>query len=76
MRLKVSSPSTDLSSVTKTAKVFVVSPAAPLLEVDFGRTGLYAEYAARCGIRVTGGSEQIRAVVPGEAERANRSASS
>ncbi|MCY7340315.1 MAG: GntR family transcriptional regulator [Pseudonocardia sp.] len=43
--------------------------AAPLLEVDFGRTALYAEYAARCGVRVTGGSERIRAVVPGEAER-------
>lgn len=45
------------------------SLAAPLLEVDFGRTGLYAEYAARCGVRVTGGSERIRAVVPGAAER-------
>jgi GntR family transcriptional regulator len=43
--------------------------AAPLLDVDFGRTGLYAEYAARCGIRVTGGSERIRAVVPDQAER-------
>jgi GntR family transcriptional regulator len=43
--------------------------AAPLLDVDFARTGLYAEYATRCGVRVTGGSERIRAVVPGEAER-------
>lgn len=43
--------------------------AAPLLDVDFGRTALYTEYAARCGVRVTGGSERIRAVVPGEAER-------
>ncbi|HWM59022.1 MAG TPA: GntR family transcriptional regulator [Pseudonocardia sp.] len=43
--------------------------AAPLLEVDFGRTALYTEYAARCGVRVTGGSERIRAVVPDEAER-------
>src|SRR6185312_4336859 len=43
--------------------------AAPLLDVDFGRTALYAEYAARCGVRVTGGSERIRAVVPGPAER-------
>ena len=33
--------------------------AAPLLDVDFGRTALYAEYAARCGVRVTGGSEVI-----------------
>jgi GntR family transcriptional regulator len=43
--------------------------AAPLLEVDFGRTALYAEYAQRCGVRVTGGSERIRAVVPAPAER-------
>jgi GntR family transcriptional regulator len=42
--------------------------AAPLLEVDFARTGLYAEYAARCGVVVTGGDERIRAVVPGPAE--------
>lgn len=42
---------------------------APLLEVDFGRTGLYTEYAERCGVRVTGGSERIRAVVPDDAER-------
>lgn len=43
--------------------------AAPLLEVDFSRTGLYAEYAIRCGIRVTGGSERISAVVPDAAQR-------
>lgn len=43
--------------------------AAPLLDVDFSRTALYVEYAARCGVRVTGGSERIRAVVPDEAER-------
>src|SRR6185437_12969259 len=43
--------------------------AAPLLEVDFARTALYDEYAARCGIRVTGGHEHLRAVVPNEAER-------
>lgn len=43
--------------------------AAPLLEVDFSRTALYTEYSARCGVRVTGGREQIRAVVPGAAER-------
>jgi GntR family transcriptional regulator len=43
--------------------------AAPLLDVDFGRTGLYAEYAARCGVRVTGGSERIRAVLPDAGER-------
>jgi GntR family transcriptional regulator len=43
--------------------------ARPLLDVDFGHTGLYAEYAARCGVRVTGGSERIHAVVPNSAER-------
>jgi GntR family transcriptional regulator len=43
--------------------------AAPLLDVDFARTALYDEYAARCGIRVTGGHEHLRAVVPSAAER-------
>src|SRR5690242_17010431 len=43
--------------------------AAPLLDVDFSRTGLYAEYAERCGVRVTGGSEVICAVVPDAAQR-------
>ncbi|MBW0103578.1 GntR family transcriptional regulator [Pseudonocardia sp. KRD291] len=43
--------------------------AAPLLDVDFSHTGLYDEYRRRCGIRVTGGRENIRAVVPGEGER-------
>lgn len=43
--------------------------AGPLLDVDFSRTGLYAEYAARCGVRVTDGSEWIRAVVPGAGQR-------
>jgi GntR family transcriptional regulator len=43
--------------------------AAPLLDVDFARTALYDEYAARCGVRVTGGHEHLRAVVPDEAER-------
>jgi GntR family transcriptional regulator len=37
--------------------------------VDFGRTALYTEYAARCGVRVTGGNEVIRAVVPDAAQR-------
>ena len=40
--------------------------AAPLLDVDFARTALYDEYAARCGIRVTGGHEHLRAVVPAD----------
>ena len=43
--------------------------AAPLLDVDFAHTALYEEYAARCGIRITGGHEDLRAVVPDEAER-------
>ena len=37
--------------------------AEPLLEVDFTRTALYTELAARCGVRVTGGRERVRAVV-------------
>lgn len=44
--------------------------AAPLLDVDFSHTALYAEYADRCGVRVTGGTEHIRAVVPTRGERA------
>lgn len=36
----------------------------PLLEADFRHTALYEELATRCGIRLTGGREQIRAVVP------------
>jgi GntR family transcriptional regulator len=43
--------------------------AAPMLEVDFSHTALYTVYADRCGVRVTGGSERVRAVVPTEAER-------
>jgi GntR family transcriptional regulator len=43
--------------------------AAPLLDVDFGRTALYTVYASRCGVHVTGGSERVRAVVPGPGER-------
>jgi GntR family transcriptional regulator len=35
-----------------------------LLEADFSRTALYAELAERCGIRLSGGHEQVRAVVP------------
>lgn len=43
--------------------------AAPLLEADFSATSLYAELAARCGVRLTGGHEQIRAVAPTPAQR-------
>ena len=44
--------------------------AAPLLDVDFTRTALYDELLAHCGIRLTGGSDSVRAVVPGRGERA------
>ena len=44
--------------------------AQPLLHADFTRTALYDELAAHCGIRLTGGREQVRAVVPSRAERA------
>ncbi|SFM58205.1 transcriptional regulator, GntR family [Pseudonocardia ammonioxydans] len=43
--------------------------AAPLLDVDFTHTGLYPEYRRRCGIRVDGGDENIRAVIPGRGEQ-------
>ncbi|HEY0950335.1 GntR family transcriptional regulator [Nocardioides sp.] len=43
--------------------------AAPLLDVDFTQTSLYAELRDRCGVRLTGGHEQIRAVVPTTAEQ-------
>ena len=43
--------------------------AEPLLEVDFTHTSLYEQMFVRCGIRLTGGSECIRAVVPTPAER-------
>jgi GntR family transcriptional regulator len=43
--------------------------ARPLLHADFARTALYAELARRCGVRLTGGEERVRAVraTPGEA---------
>ncbi|GAB3200906.1 GntR family transcriptional regulator PhnF [Nocardioides hungaricus] len=44
--------------------------AAPLLDADFTRTSLYAELDRLCGVRLTGGSEQVRAAVPTVAERA------
>lgn len=43
--------------------------AAPLLEADFTHTALYGELAARTGIRLEGGREHIRAVVPTPAEQ-------
>lgn len=47
-------------------------PAAPtrhLLEADFSHTSLYEELVIRCGIRLSGGQEQIRAVIGTAAER-------
>lgn len=38
--------------------------AAPLLDVDFTRTALHAEYRHRCGVTLTGGQEHIHAIVP------------
>ena len=43
--------------------------AAPLLTVDFTHTALYAELLTHCGLRLTGGREQVRAVVPLRGER-------
>src|SRR5690348_1043442 len=43
--------------------------AAPLLDVDFTHTGVYPELERLCGIRVAGGRENIRAVVPTAEER-------
>ncbi|MBS43799.1 MAG: GntR family transcriptional regulator [Nocardioides sp.] len=43
--------------------------AAPLLEADFTETSLYGELEQRCGVRLTGGQERVRAVVPTPAER-------
>lgn len=44
--------------------------AAPILSADFIRTGLYDQLVARADLRVTGGSENLSAVVPTESERA------
>lgn len=43
--------------------------ASPLLGVDFGRTSLYRELSDRCGAKITGASEKIRAVVPTAGQR-------
>lgn len=43
--------------------------AAPLLDADFTHTGLYSELAARTGVRLDGGREYIRGVVPTAAEQ-------
>lgn len=38
--------------------------AEPLLEADFSHVALYDELTRRCGIKLTGGSEHIHAIVP------------
>lgn len=43
--------------------------AAPLLTADFTHTALYHELATRCGVRLDGGREHIRAVVPTRAQQ-------
>lgn len=42
---------------------------APLLESDWSHTALYDEWLRAAGVRLTGGRETMRAVVPSEAER-------
>ena len=42
--------------------------AEPLLSADFSHTALYIELETRCGIRLTGGREDITAVVPARAD--------
>jgi GntR family transcriptional regulator len=42
--------------------------AEPLLTVDFGHTALYDQLLTTTGVRVTGGQETVRAVVPSPAE--------
>lgn len=43
--------------------------AGPLLEADFSHTGLYDELAARTGLKLESGREQIQAVVPTPAQQ-------
>jgi GntR family transcriptional regulator len=43
--------------------------ARPLLDADFSETALYEQLRIRCGIRLSGGEEHMRAVVPTSAER-------
>jgi GntR family transcriptional regulator len=45
--------------------------AAPLLDADLTDRGLYEELALRTGLRLTGGSEHLRAVIPSVQERAD-----
>lgn len=43
--------------------------ARPLLRADFTHTALYTELDRRCGIRLSGGTEHLRAVVPTPVQR-------
>ncbi|MEU6511391.1 GntR family transcriptional regulator [Streptomyces sp. NPDC046942] len=45
------------------------SDARALLDADFTHTALYGELADRCGLRLVGGEERIKAVVPTAAEQ-------
>lgn len=46
-----------------------VAVAGPLLDADFTHTALYDELAERAGVRLGGGEERLRAVVPTPGER-------
>jgi len=48
---------------------FPLDVAVPLLDVDLSNAGFYDELASRTGVRLTGGREQLHAVVPSRAER-------
>lgn len=48
---------------------FPLDVAEPLLGVDLSNVGFYDELASRTGVRLTGGHEQLHAVVPSRAER-------
>lgn len=45
------------------------SKTMPLLTVDFTHTSLYEQLSHSCGIRLSGGQERIRAVIPTDAEQ-------
>jgi GntR family transcriptional regulator len=45
------------------------SVAAPLLQVDFSHTALYDELAELCGLKLAGGRERLRAIMPSALER-------
>ncbi len=45
------------------------SVAAPLVDLDLTRTGLYVELVQRCGVTLSSGSERVRPVIPRSADR-------